>query len=211
MSCARLRWDQRFGFIVFNQSLKQWEFLHPCFCLRNRTSLHPSSASIFFSCLTHNISFSPLPCSPSGSQALCFPLCTSGSANGLFEVAFRSSWIAAGSLWRPARPSYAPLHFILLRLPVSVSPSLQILIFLFLVCIHPSIHPPLPLADSVLSVLLPLPHPIFHLPLTLILVASCRICNKIIIQSVWHMVLSKTKLGFHEAKLSQFSTSFSSI
>lgn len=163
-SCARLRWDQRFGFIVFNQSLKQWEFLHPCFCLRNRTSLHLSSASIFFSCLTHNISFSPLPCSPSGSQALCFPLCTSGSANGLFEVAFRSSWIAAGSLWRPARPSYAPLHFILLRLPVSVSPSLQILIFLFLVCIHPSIHPPLPLADSVLSVLLPLSHPIFHLP-----------------------------------------------
>lgn len=168
-SCARLRWDQRFGFIVFNQSLVS-------VCGRTGSSENFSIPAFVFEterpCIpTQHPFFSPaspiifhFPCSPSGSQALCFPLCTSGTANGLFEVAFRSSWIAAGSLWRPARPSYAPLHFILLRLPVSVSPSLQILIFLFLVCIHPSIHPPLPLADSVLSALLPLPHPIFHLP-----------------------------------------------
>lgn len=45
-------------------------------------------------------------------------------------------------------------------------------------------------------------------PMTLIVVASCRICNKIMIQSVWHIVLSKTKLGFHEAKLLQFFMSF---
>lgn len=69
--------------------------------------------------------------------------CIVGTANRLFfEVAFRSSWIAAGSLWRPARPSYAPLHFILLRLPTSAFPPLHILIFFFL--LYATIHPSSP-------------------------------------------------------------------
>lgn len=65
--------------------------------------------------------------SPSHSRALCSPPSIVGTANRLFKVAFTSSWTAAESLWRPARPSCALLHFILLCLPTSASP--------------PSIHP----------------------------------------------------------------------
>lgn len=99
----------------------------------------------------HNISLRPLlpyltpVSSPSHSRALCSPPSIVGTANRLFKVAFTSSWIAAESLWRPARPSCALLHFILLCLPTSASP----------LSIHPSCSSPSLISISLLNTLSP--------------------------------------------------------
>lgn len=90
--------------------------------------------------------------SPSHSRALCSPPCIVGTANRLFKVAFTSSWIAAESLWRPARPSCALPHFILLCLATSASPPSTI---------HPAPLPPSAysftyLSSSLICISLPL-------------------------------------------------------
>lgn len=171
------------------------------FCTSLSLSLSFSFHVSFFT-LPPSFPFFTLPCSP----ALCSPSCIVGTANGPFRSGLQKQLdrrrepletcqaVICPSPFYPPPPAH-----------LCFSSSTHFNPFFFFFTPPPFIHPPpLSLSLSLLLYLSPL--------LTLLHLFACQLLfsalflqnlshSKTTVQSFFSIIVSKTKLGFHEAKL----------